>query len=68
MLIKVIRYDTGKQKHTRMARLERRKRKNISKNAGRNDRSKLQTPNKVEMIPIAARAANEIIPVLVTRR
>ena len=66
MSIKVNRNDTGKQKHTRIDRVERMKNKIFSKNSGRNSRSISQTPKKVARIPITARAANETIPVLVT--
>lgn len=58
--------DTGKQKHTRIERVDRVKRKIIPRNSGRKLRSISQTPKKVARIPITARAANEIIPVLVT--
>lgn len=66
MLIRVIRNDTGKQKHTRIERVDRTKRKIIPRYSGRKFRSISQTPKKVAMIPITARAANEMIPVLVT--
>ena len=66
MLIRVIRNDTGKQKHTRIEKVDRMKRKIIPRNSGRKFRSISQTPKKVAMIPITARAANEMILVLVT--
>lgn len=65
ILINVIRNETGKQKHARMERVERTKRKIISRNSGTKYKSTLQTPNNVAMIPIRASEANEIIPVLV---
>jgi hypothetical protein len=66
MLIKVNRNDTGKQKHTRIDRVDRMKKKIFSRNSGRKSRSISQTPKKVAKIPITASAANEMIPVLVT--
>ena len=66
MLIRVIRNDTGKQKHTRIERVDRTKRKIIPRNSGRKSKSISQTPKNVARIPIAARAANEMIPVFVT--
>lgn len=66
ILINVIRNETGKQKHTRIERVARTKRNIISMNSGTKVKFTLQTPNNVDMIPIRARAANEIIPVLVT--
>ena len=66
MLIKVNRNDTGKQKHTRIDRVDRMKKKIFSRNSGRKSRSISQTPKKVARIPIIASAANEMLPVLVT--
>lgn len=66
MLIKVNRNDTGKQKHTRIDRVDRMKKKIFSRNSGRKSRSISQTPKKVARIPITASAANEMLPVLVT--
>ena len=66
MLIKVNRNDTGKQKHTRIDRVDRMKKKIFSRNSGRKSRSISQTPKKVARIPIMASAANEMLPVLVT--
>ena len=66
MLIKVNRNDTGKQKHTRIDRVDRMKNKIFSRNSGKKSRSISQTPKKVARTPITARAANEMIPVLVT--
>lgn len=66
MSIKVNRNDAGKQKHTRIDRVDRMKYKIFSKNSERKDRSISQTTKKVVRIPITARAANEMIPVLVT--
>ena len=66
MLIRVIRNDTGKQKHTRIERVDRTKRKIIPRNSGRRLRSISHTPKNVAMIPITARDANEMIPVFVT--
>jgi hypothetical protein len=66
MSINVIRNDTGKQKQTRIEKVERMKRKIIPTNSGRKFKSISQTPKKVAMIPITARAANEMIPVFVT--
>ena len=66
MLIIVIRNDTGQQKHTRIDRVDKMKKKIISRNSGRKSRSISQTPKKVARIPITARAANEMIPVFVT--
>ena len=66
MLIRVIRNDTGKQKHTRIEKADRTKRKIIPRNSGRKSRSISQTPKNVAKIPITARAANEMIPILVT--
>ena len=66
MLIKVIRNETGQQKQVKMESIERAKRNMPSKKSGRKSRSISQTPKNVARIPITARAANEIIPVLVT--
>ena len=66
MLIKVIRNETGQQKQVKIESIERAKRNRPSKKSGRKSRSISQTPKKVAMIPITARAANEIIPHLVT--
>jgi hypothetical protein len=66
MLIKVIRNDTGQQKQARIESIESAKRKMPSKKSGRKSKSISQTPKKVARIPIMARAANEMIPVLVT--
>ena len=66
MLIKVNRNDTGKQKHTRIDRVDRMKKKIFSRNSGRKSRSISQTTKKVARIPITASAANEMLPVLVT--
>ena len=66
MLIKVIRNDTGRQKHARIENIERVKRKMPSKKSGRKSKSISQTPKKVARIPITAITANEMIPVLVT--
>ena len=65
MLIMVIRNETGQQKHTRIDRVDRMKKKIFSRNSGRKSRSISQTPKKVARIPITARAANEMIPVFV---
>ena len=66
MLIKVIRNDTGRQKHARIDSVDRVKRKIPSQKSGRKSKSISQTPKKVATIPIMARAANEMIPVFVT--
>ena len=66
MSINVIRNDTGKQKQTRIERVERMKRKIIPRNSGRQFKSISQTPMKVASIPMIASAASETIPVLVT--
>ena len=66
MLIKVIRNDTGRQKHARIENIESVKRNMLSQKSGRKSKSISQTPKKVARIPITAIAANEIIPVLVT--
>jgi hypothetical protein len=62
----VIRNETGQQKHTRIDRVDRMKNKIFSRNSGKKSRSTSHTPKKVARIPITARAANEMIPVLVT--
>jgi hypothetical protein len=66
MLIKVIRNDTGRQKHARIDRVDRVKRKIPSQKSGRKSKSISQTPKKVARMPITAIAANEMIPVFVT--
>jgi hypothetical protein len=62
----VSRNETGQQKHTRIDRVDRMKNKIFSRNSGKKSRSISQTPKKVARTPITARAANEMIPVLVT--
>ena len=62
----VSRNETGQQKHTRIDRVDRMKKKIFSRNSGRKSRSISQTPKKVARIQITASAANEMIPVLVT--
>jgi hypothetical protein len=66
MLIKVIRNDTGRQKHARIENIERTKRNMPAKTSGRKSKSISQTPKKVARIPITAITANEMIPVFVT--
>ena len=66
MLTKAIKNDTGKQKHARIERVERMKINASSKKSGRNSKSISQMLKNVARIPITARAASEMIPVLVT--
>ena len=66
MLIKVIRNDTGRQKHARIENIESVKRNMLSQKSGRKSKSISQTPKNVARMPITAIAANEMIPVLVT--
>ena len=65
MLTKEMRAETGRQKHDKIEKVERRN-TNTPTNQSGTAGSMSNVPNKVQTIPIRASAANEIIPVQVT--